>query len=128
MRSLLVIALLAAPAAADPVAATERPTPPPPEPRPPITTRPPAEPTADDVAGKPEPGDESGRTDPGDGGDSVARRVGRGLLFFPKLAVDVVLSPVRGALWVQDKYGLDERYYNTFFNTPRTLGIYPTAT
>lgn len=103
-----------------------------------VRPRPPAEPvvpatheqpagelTADDVARSPAPGDESGRKDAGDR-DSAARQIGRGLLFFPKLAVDLALSPVRGTVWAIDRYQLPDLYDKVFFNDAKTIGLYPT--
>jgi hypothetical protein len=81
--------------------------------------------TAEDVAHNPLPGDESGRKDPGDR-DSAARQIGRGLLFFPKLAVDLALSPVRGSVWAIDRYHLPQLYRKVFFNDAETIGLYPT--
>ena len=85
------------------------------------------EPSAADVANEPMPGSESGRTDPIDDGDSTAREVGRGLLFVPKVAADVALTPVRTGVWLFDRYQLDKWYYRIFFNDERTIGLYPTA-
>jgi hypothetical protein len=81
---------------------------------------------AAEVADKPLPGDESGRTD-ADPGDSTARVVGRDLLYVPKLAVNVALAPVRGGIWLFDRYQLDRLYYRVFFNDARTIGLYPTV-
>jgi len=83
--------------------------------------------TAADVAGAPVPGDESGRIDGGDSGDSLLRRGVRGILFVPKVAVDVALSPVRATVWAFDRYNLIDRYYRVFFNDDRTIGLVPTA-
>ena len=81
--------------------------------------------TAEDVARSPLPGDESGRKDPGER-DSALRQIGRGLLFFPKLAVDLALSPVRGGVWAVDRYHLPDLYRKVFFNDALTIGLYPT--
>ncbi|HEY0478757.1 MAG TPA: hypothetical protein VGD37_14665 [Kofleriaceae bacterium] len=80
--------------------------------------------TAADVAFEPIPGYESGRTDR-DETDSTWRGIGRGLLYVPKLALDVVLSPARAAIWAQDRYQLSDRYTRTFYNAEQTIGIYP---
>jgi hypothetical protein len=98
---------------------------PPAEPVVPVRDRQERELTAEDVADAPVPGDESGRKDPGDR-DSAVRQVGRGLLFFPKLAVDVALSPVRGSVWAIDRYHLPDLYNKVFFNDAMTIGLYPT--
>ena len=85
------------------------------------------EPCADDVAGAPVPGGESGRTDPRDDDDSVARAIGRGVLFVPKLVIDTALQPVRGGLWAWDRFQLEDLYYRIFFNRSRTIGITPSV-
>ena len=85
------------------------------------------EPSAADVADQPTPGNESGRTDQVDPGDSTARVIGRNALFLPKVATDVVLSPVRGTIWLWDRYQLEDLYYRLFFNADRTIGLYPTV-
>lgn len=90
-------------------------------------TPPPREPCAADVAGAPVPGAESGRTDPDDDGDTVTRQIGRGALFVPKVALDTALQPVRGALWVWDRYQIEDLYYRIFFNASRTIGITPSV-
>src|SRR5215468_4153530 len=51
--------------------------------------------TAADVDTAPLPGQEGGQLQP-DPGDSALRVVGRGILFVPKLAIELVLSPVHG--------------------------------
>jgi len=84
--------------------------------------------TAATVADAPRPGEESGRADEVDPGDSTARVAARGALFVPKVAIDVVLSPLRGLLWANDRYKLEELYWRVFFNDARTIGLYPTAT
>ncbi len=69
---------------------------------------PPADPlkelTAKDVRGAPPPGQEHGRADPLDTGDSIARKVGRALLLVPRLPLELVAQPIRGALYVNDRY------------------------
>ena len=88
------------------------------------------QPTAKDVEGAPRPGDESGRLDRVDDGRDwhVARWIARGALFVPKLAVEIGFAPVRGALWADDRYQLEDLYFRTFYNEDRTIGIVPTAT
>jgi len=83
--------------------------------------------TAADVAAQPRPGGESGRTDMPEG-DSALRQAGRAALFVPRLVVDAALSPIDGAVWMQDRYKLDQLYYKVFFNDAHTIGLYPTAT
>lgn len=81
--------------------------------------------TADDVAGAPAPGDEHGRIDRHDRGDSALRQGLRGVLFVPKLAVDVALSPLRLSVWAYDRHHLDAWYYRLFYNDARTIGLVP---
>ena len=83
--------------------------------------------TAATVAGSPQPGFESGRTDEVDPGDSAFRWIARGALFVPRWALEVVLSPIRGGVWAEDKYHLHEVYSRIFFNDAKTMGLYPTG-
>jgi len=82
--------------------------------------------TAADVAVAPIPGYESGRADPPEG-DSTWRGVGRGLLFVPRLAIDAALTPLRTALWANERYHLTDWYRRIFFNDEQTIGLYPTG-
>jgi hypothetical protein len=86
----------------------------------------PAERTAADVEGQPVPGAESGRADRPDG-ESVLRKVGRGALWVPKLAVAVAVAPIRGGVWAYEKYHLDQLARDLFFNDAGTIGLYPIA-
>ena len=83
--------------------------------------------TAADVRTAPLPGQEGGQLQP-DPGDSTLRVIGRGILFVPKLAIEVALSPVRGAIWANDRYRLEDAYYRLFYNDDRTIGLFPTGT
>jgi hypothetical protein len=84
--------------------------------------------SAVDVQGAPRPGEESGRTDEVDPGDSATREFGRGVLFVPKLAIQLALFPLRTAVWADDRYQLTDLYYRVFYNADRTIGLFPTAT
>jgi hypothetical protein len=86
----------------------------------------PTEPTASDVEGQPVPGQESGRLD-SDDGDSTARKLGRGALWLPKMAVEAAFAPVRAGVWAYGRYHLYDRALALFFNDDRTLGLYPVA-
>jgi hypothetical protein len=86
-----------------------------------------AEPTAATVAGEPLPGQESGRVDGGDGGDGAARWVLRGILFVPRIALELIDAPVRAALWANERYELSNVYYRLLFNDRRTIGVVPTG-
>ena len=83
--------------------------------------------TAAEVAADPLPGFESGRIDPPET-DSTWRRIARGALYMPRLALDALLFPFRGALWVNEHYRVTDWYDRIFYNDTRTLGLYPTAT
>ncbi|HEX8109612.1 MAG TPA: BamA/TamA family outer membrane protein, partial [Kofleriaceae bacterium] len=83
--------------------------------------------TAADVRTAPLPGQEGGQLQP-DPGDSTLRVIGRGILFLPKLAIEVVLSPVRGAIWADDRYRLEDVYHRVFYSADRTIGLFPTGT
>jgi hypothetical protein len=83
--------------------------------------------TAADVRTAPLPGQEGGQLQP-DPGDSTLRVIGRGILFVPKLAIEVALSPFRGAIWADDRYRLEDVYHRVFYNTDKTIGLFPTGT
>jgi hypothetical protein len=111
-------------AVGDPLTTTT-PPPPPPASEAPVAEPPPT--SAADVATAPRPGDESGRLDEVDPGDSASRRVGRVLLFVPKVLFNVAMTPVRGGLYLFERYQLDLRFKQIFFNDAYTIGLYPTA-
>lgn len=113
----MIVAAAAAPASAQPEPASRAEPPGDPAPR---------DVTADDVAGAPVAGRESGRTDEPEG-DSAVRQGLRGLLLLPRVATEVVLSPVRLFVWAYDRYHLDELYNRVFFNDARTIGVIPSA-
>lgn len=119
---LLGVAWNATSAGADPVAAVV--TTPPGTER--VTAPEPAPHTAASVVGAPVPGDESGRIDdrPGDG---VWRRLARDLLAVPRVLFEVIDAPVRGALWANTRYHVQDVYFRVFFNDARTIGLYPTV-
>jgi hypothetical protein len=81
---------------------------------------------AEEHGGVAAPGEESGRLDQVDE-DTPGRKVLRGVLFVPKVVVELVLLPARGLVWTFDRFSLDQRYYDTFYNRDRTFGIIPTA-
>jgi hypothetical protein len=83
------------------------------------------EPTAADVANAPPPGKEGGRTDGGEH-DSTIRDIAQGVLFVPKLAVEVVFAPVRGGIWAYEHYSLRSRFERATFDATNTYGIVPT--
>ncbi len=83
---------------------------------------------AADVQDAPVPGNESGQLTAVDRSDSAFRVAARGALFVPKLVIAAALSPVRGAIWADDRYRLEDLYYQVFYNADRTIGLFPTAT
>ncbi len=101
------------------------PEPPPEPPPPPETPPPPREASSNDTKGAPVSGTESGRIDEGDDGDSVLRLAARGLLFLPKLALQVVFAPIRGGVWAYERFQLGHRVRDIFFNDENTIGLYP---
>jgi hypothetical protein len=74
----------------------------------------------------PLPGEESGRIDEPSDKESAGRKLGRGLLFIPKTAVQIVFAPVRLGVWAANRYHLRERAHRLFFNDANTFGVYPT--
>jgi hypothetical protein len=122
VAALAALAVLAGPAAAQPVAIETTPA----RPDAPAASVPaPVVRPAGDLAGAPLPGSESGRIDPPET-DSALRVLGRAVLLVPRLAIDAALMPIRGAVYVQDRYDVQALYYRVFYNADRTIGLYPT--
>jgi outer membrane protein assembly factor BamA len=48
-------------------------------------------------------------------------------LFVPRIALEVVMAPARGAAWAYHHYAVNERFHNIFFNKSGTYGVYPIA-
>jgi outer membrane protein assembly factor BamA len=82
--------------------------------------------TAAEVAGAPTPGDESGLVESVDPGDSVARRIARGVLFVPRVALDVAFFPIKLGATGLERYQVIERAKRFFFNDAMTFGVFPT--
>lgn len=82
---------------------------------------------AADVAHAPRPGAESGRTDEIDSGDGALRYVGRGLLWIPRIPMELIVQPVRGALYVQDRYHAVSVVTGWFTTEDKKIAIFPTA-
>jgi len=85
----------------------------------------PDEPTAADVANDPVPGQESGRTDAKDEDDGALRKIGRGVLFVPRVLVEVGFAPVRAGVYAVDRTSAIDRFRQFFFNKTGTFGLYP---
>ncbi len=83
-------------------------------------------PTAAELAHAPEPGAESGRADP-PAQDSVLRDIGQGVLLPPRVAFEIVMAPVRGSVYVLDRYRVIDWWKRTFFDPTLTYGVYPTV-
>jgi hypothetical protein len=82
-----------------------------------------------DVAGAPLPGQESGRVAGSTNtGGSLVREIARGVLFLPKVIVEALLLPVRGGVWVFDRFQFGHHYHSVFYNHERTLGVVPAVT
>jgi hypothetical protein len=74
----------------------------------------------------PPPGAESGRLDDSsEPRDGTGRKLGRALLAFPRLAVDVVLAPVRFVLWADDRYHIQTRAHELFYTENENVSILP---
>lgn len=57
----------------------------------------------------------------------TARVLPRALLFFPRLAVFLAAQPIRGAVYVYERYDLLERFTDATFTDDRKFGVYPVA-
>lgn len=84
------------------------------------------EPTALDVASAAASGDESGRTDSLDPGDVAVRRIARGALFVPRVAITAAFAPLEGITWIVERYRVVDRARRLFFNDAGTVGLFPT--
>ncbi len=128
MKRIAFVVLVASTSAASadpPVATSEEPPRHVPSEPPPVPQ--PAEPVAKDAAGAPVPTKESGRID-AEQGDSTERVIARAALFPLRMLLEFAVLPVRGAMYVEDRYGASTWYYKHFYNEDRTIGILPTAT
>ncbi|MEJ7596678.1 MAG: BamA/TamA family outer membrane protein [Kofleriaceae bacterium] len=83
--------------------------------------------SADDVRDAPKPGQEHGRLDPLDLGDGVGRWIGRVLLFPVRVPMFIVAQPVRGALYLQDRFYAAETIAALFYTEDKKLAIFPTV-
>lgn len=109
-----------------PVDAT--PTPPPPDaPATPAEIQAPTTDTSDAVHGAPRPGLESGRLDPIDTGDGTWRLIGRGVLWIPRIPFELVTLPVRGIVYLGDRYNAVRTFTEIFTTDDHKLALYPTA-
>lgn len=101
----------------------------PPPPKDPVApaTPPPVGDTAASVRGNPLPGDESGRTDAIDHGDGVGRTIGRGLLWIPRLPFELLLLPVRGVVYLSERYHVVSTVTEIFTTDDHKIALYPTA-
>ena len=71
--------------------------------------------------------DESSGVAVGEGEPSRLWWIPRAGLLLPRIAFEIASAPFRGALWLLDRYRVDERAVDLFFNDARTFGIYPIA-
>jgi hypothetical protein len=98
------------------------------QPRPGLPARPDAEQRVDarTAARAPLPEQASGiaRGEP-DSASTRWRVVPRVLLFLPRVALEVVDAPIRGALWTYDRFSLRERARDVFLNEDGSAGLYP---
>ncbi len=101
---------------------------PPPDPAaPPAQLEAPIGDTSASVRGQPQPGAESGRLDPVDTGDSTGRLVLRGLLWIPRLPFEIAVLPVRGIVYLGERYNAVSTVTEIFTTDDHKLALYPTA-
>ena len=112
--------------------ALQPPEPPPPPPTPP-TPPPPPEPAKDpvhtsaSVAGAPPDHEASGTIEPLHPGPSLPRRIGQVALFVPRWTMWAAFAPVRGGLYLFNRFQVGDQAKSIFFNSDGTLGIFPLA-
>lgn len=83
--------------------------------------------SAADVANAPRPGQEHGRLDSLAMRDSAERQFARGVLWIPRIPIEVVAQPVRGALYLGDRYDVVSRFLAWFTSDDRKVAFFPTA-
>lgn len=83
--------------------------------------------TAAAVAGAPKSDEASGTIEPIYEGPSLLRRIGRGLLFVPRWASWIAFSPIRGGLWLFNRFQIGDQANRIFFNDEGTIGVFPVA-
>jgi hypothetical protein len=71
------------------------------------------------------PGQESGRLDQTEPTETPARDVARAVLLIPRGIVEVVLAPLRFAVWAEDHWKVSARWHEVFYNDSGTFGVYP---
>ena len=128
MRHLVLLAVLASTAYAQPVATGVEPTKQPPEP--PTEIVPPTVPTTvpvDEKTPAPDPREASGVAhEDAEPTKEKLKWIPRTLLFFPRITVWLVSQPFRGAAYAYEAYDIPVRATDATFNQSRTFGVYPT--
>jgi hypothetical protein len=59
--------------------------------------------------------------------DDAGRMILRGVFFIPRVATFIVFAPIRGLLWVVERYEIPEHLIDFFYNDDRTFGVFPTV-
>ncbi len=84
--------------------------------------------TASSVADAPKPGEITGILVSGErASDDILRWIPRTIFFVPRVAFEAVVAPLRGTLWLYDRYQLKNRFETLFFNDEGTIGVFPVA-
>jgi hypothetical protein len=83
-------------------------------------------PRAADLEGEPLPGQESGQTVREDESDGAGRSIGRAALWLVRLPYELVMQPVRGLLYVEDRFHASQRFVSLFYTGDRRLSVFPT--
>jgi hypothetical protein len=83
--------------------------------------------SAEELRDAPPPDRAAGTTAERDTSEHAWMWVPRAVLFVPRWLAEVVFAPVRGGLWVFEKYDLEDKIKSIFFNDEGTFGIYPLA-
>ncbi len=80
-----------------------------------------------DVASAPAADEASGQRRALDDGPSPLRVAAQIVLFVPRWATWVAFAPVRGGLWLFNRFQLGDQFERVFFNDEGTLGLFPVA-
>jgi hypothetical protein len=84
--------------------------------------------TAADVEGAPDPTQASGiAQQPAPRRSGAGWSVPRTLLYVPRGLLFITTAPIRGSLWLYERYQLRARWKAIFFNDTETMGLYPVA-
>src|SRR5689334_11366678 len=84
-----------------------------------------ADPDEGTIESAPPPGAESGRVDVPSESRSIGRGATQAILYVPRTAADLVMAPVRGSIWAENRYSVVGHIRKWFFSDDMSRGLYP---